>query len=71
MSRFKMFALFAAMLSSIRHDSRLSDSDKSMQSAMLNKKSGGMLFGGPVMPHKLQNQRQKRKQIRQMQGYKK
>ena len=65
MSRFKLFALMQMALASIMHNSSLSSENKQEQANLLNKKSGGILFGGYGIPSNLPNQRQRRKLNRQ------
>ena len=65
MSRFKLFALFSAMMASVGHDRSLNDDEKGQKRSRLNIMSGGMLFSNSVMPTKRLNQRQLRKRWRQ------
>lgn len=65
MSRFKLFAIMQMALAGIMHSKNLSSDEKQFQANKLNIKSGGLLFGGSVIPNRLPNQRQRRKLQRQ------
>lgn len=65
MSRFKLYAIFSAMLAAAlasKHDGR----SRGEITKDINKKSGGILLGGSHMPSSFLNQRQKRKRLRQV-----
>ena len=61
----RMRAMFFGLLASIMANPGLSAETKSLESKDLNRRSGGILFGGSVYPSRLLNQRQKRKRMRQ------
>lgn len=61
MSRFKLFGILQAMMAGIMGDTKKSSATKKMEVADLNRRGGGMLFGGSPYGPKQLNQRQKRK----------
>lgn len=66
MSRFKLFSLFQIMAAVISGNQKFTSDEKVAELKSLNRKSGGILFGGgsPYGGRQL-NQRQKRKRAAQ------
>jgi hypothetical protein len=61
-----MFGILKAMMVAVLHNPKFSVEEKEKESASLNRKSGGMLFGSSHIPSGLPNQRQRRKRAAQM-----
>jgi hypothetical protein len=62
MSRFKLFGILQAMALAVMGDTKKHPYDKNKEVSEINRRGGGMLFGGsPYGPARQLNQRQKRK----------